>query len=187
MSLVGDLVEVANSITTFITSTVIVPLLIFFTAVILGKIIHVLLRSFLESVEFDKHAKKVFTHKAEYADLISGGVAIIIYTVGVIWALVEAGIIVLALQIVGGFLGVIACIALVIWGIDLLPNLVAYRAVIRKWSVGQNMSVSGVKGTVQSFGWLSVTITTPDSMTVVIPHRTVKSKAEFITDSTVTV
>ncbi len=176
MSTLSDIVIFANQVTESITSAVVIPLLIFFAAIIIGKVIHVLLKAFLRSVEFNTHAKKVFTHRADYAELASGGVAAIIYTVGTVWALVEAGIIILALQIVGIFLGVLAIIALMVWLFDLLPNLFAYRKVVKKFSVGDELSVSGVSGKILHVGWLAVTISTDNKLIVVIPHRTIKAR-----------
>lgn len=172
-----EVVAVSEQITAVITGAVVVPLLIFFGAVIIGRVIRVSLAAFLRSVEFDAHAKKAMKYRADYAGLVSGGLAAIIYTVGVVWALVEAGIIVLALQAAGVFLGVIALVALVVWLVDFLPNMFAYWQVVKKWSVGDSLEVSGVSGTVQSFGWLAVTLDA-NGHTVVVPHRTVKRLAK---------
>ena len=175
MSALEDIVLFANSVTETITSLVVVPLLIFFSAVIVGRLLRVLLFAFLRSVEFDKHMFGVLRYRAQYAETVSRSLAGIVYAVGVVWALVEAGIIVVVLQVVGVFLGVLALVALVVWLVDFLPNFFSYFGVVKKYAVGDELSVSGVSGTVQNVGWLAVTVVTSEGFTVVIPHRTVRS------------
>lgn len=178
MSTLQEFITISEQITAFITSTLVVPILIFFGAIIVGRVTSVLLAAFLRSVEFDSHAQKVFFYRADYVSVLSGSIAAILYTIGVVWALVEAGVIVLALQIVGGFLGVIFVVALVVWGIDFFPNLFSYRAVVKRFSPQDTVIVSAVSGTVQNIGWLSVTLITSDGLTIVVPHRTVKKSGK---------
>ena len=108
--------------------------------------------------------------------MLAGGVAAIIYTISVVWALNTIGVLRQAVVAVLVFLGVLAVLATLLNFRDSLPNFFSSFKVRRGVRIGKRIDVAGIIGTVQDVGPLTVKVGTDDGLTVVIPNRTVAKR-----------
>lgn len=169
----AETINVAGEIANTILARIASPLLIIFAGIAIGAIVRNILYKFLISVKIDIHAKKALKYRAEYAELISGGVASVIYTVSIIWGLVTAGIIIEVLWIIVGALGMLALLSLFLAIRDLLPDYIAYFRVKKKLKKGSKLSVDGVTGKVERINWQEVRLRDSKKRLIVIPNRRV--------------
>lgn len=169
-----EIVSYADVVTQVITLYVVTPLLIFFAAVALGRVVRNFLRTILSSVELDVHVQKITGQPVPAVELISGVVAALIYAAGTLWALHAATILDESLRVVGFVLVTLLLLACILGLRDFLPNYFAGRKQRKTLVLGGALSVQGVRGEVETIGLLSVQLRTADGDLVAIPYQALK-------------
>ena len=164
----------ANIITQTITTYIVTPLLIFFAALVIGKLAGNLLRSALNSVQLDAHAHKITNQPIPAVEIIAGIVAGTIYAIGVVWALRVATILDESLYVVAGVLAILAILAAALGLRDFLPNYFAGRRARKYLKEGDLLNTHEVEGKIKTLGVLSVQIITSEQEKIAVPYRALK-------------
>lgn len=170
-------IEYSNALTQVVTTYVVIPLTILFITIALGKLSRNALRTGLNAIELETHINKLTTYNIRGVEIIAGASAVIIYTVGTVWALYEAQILEIALQVIGVILAVFALIAVILGARDFLPNYLSGLRLRKQLNVGDTFSKVGINGDIQRIGRLSVIIQTEKHESIAVPYTTLANQA----------
>ncbi len=156
-----------QEIMTIVTQTVVFPILILFIGIILGVIIKNASMSLGKAIELDVHVQTAINQPIPATELLAGLFAAITYGSAVILALLQAGILLLAAQIVGGFLLILG----ILGGLLGLKDYVQSLWLNKNDLLGKTITVQNIKGTVIEEKRTGVLIQSTTGQKIFIPYK----------------
>lgn len=161
-----------------IVNKVIVALLVLLLSFIFGKIIGKIVHRILQEIEFNKIINFASGLRLNLDDFIGRVLSMIIYFIGIMWALTILGFekFVANLLIISVFVVIIASLLLTIR--DFIPNMMAGFKLYRKNSIqeGAKITYDGITGTVLEHTLTNTRIKTAQKDILYIPNSLLLSK-----------
>jgi len=154
-----------------VTTRVVGALLILFIGFIAGRIVGMLVKRLLNSINLDKNLRRAIGQKMSLEKLIGQIVSLIIYAAAIIMTLNHLGLTTVILTIITAAIIILLILSLLLAVRDLLPNLFAGMAIKyrRDFKVGDTVKVRNVRGKVSEISLLQTMITSGDDV-LVLPN-----------------
>ena len=173
MATLTEIITTAQDFTGVVTERVVIPLMILFVGIMVGKLAGNLLMRLGKSIDLNKQARMTFRQNVAMIELLAGGFSAVIYTVSVVWALYAAGILTYSFLVVAGTLLVLGLLALYVWARDFLPNVFAIGKARKRCPPGRQVRVGNVSGTVERVGLTFTRLRDDRGVLILVPNRTV--------------
>lgn len=155
-----------------LVNEIVIAIAIFLIGLIIGRIIGKLVGRFIKGVGLDDFAKKHSKIKFSFEKLSSGFISFIIYIIFLIIALNYIGITSLILNVLSSVIIIIIAIIVVLSIRDSVPNIIAFRKIIRNSSVkiGDTVEFDNVKGVVKEINAFETQIENKDKDMIHVPN-----------------